>query len=119
MKDVNSTLTELQDAINIINKKDTTLVADLLLNLRYLVKHSAFKEEQECRIIHVLKKDDHKIKPIGAKLIVEAGSIKNHIKQIYFGPCVTDDICKSFEDEIKKAGLDISCEKSRLPFVNT
>ena len=39
----------------IINKEelDFKVVCNLLLNLRYLVKHVAFKEEQECRIVKI------------------------------------------------------------------
>jgi hypothetical protein len=43
---------------------DHDIMYKLLLNLRYLVKHAAFKEEQECRIIQIEKLNNKKkVKP--------------------------------------------------------
>ena len=112
---------ELEKAIKQIKNRDPALIVDLLINLRYLVKHYAFKEEQECRIIQVKSTTDLAVKSTKKnrrnrknRLYIEVGDISNYVKKIYFGPCVTD--IGSFEKKLNLAGLDTKCEKSNLPY---
>jgi protein O-GlcNAc transferase len=74
----------------IVKCLDAEVVGQLLINLRYLVKHVAFKEEQECRIIkiHPLHDDnDDKIINDCKHLYIEyLSNVANHIDKIYFGP---------------------------------
>jgi tetratricopeptide (TPR) repeat protein len=82
-------LTNLKD---IIEKKqlEPNVIYNLLLNLRYLVKHVAFKEEQECRIIKIerlckantIKDEDNKHE----RLYIDYLPLQNCVKKIYFGP---------------------------------
>ena len=82
----------LQELKKEIKDKDLNreVVCNLLLNLRYLVKHVAFKEEQECRIVEVKTpfKDD-KNPPIDEehkRFYVDYLPLKNCINKLYFGP---------------------------------
>ena len=102
--------------------KDWNLISELLINLRYLIKHYAFKEEQECRIIRVVKTEHGDIKQDGNKMYVHSTNIKNHVKKIYFGPCankITDNRLPIdvFQNKLNKMGLgEIICEESGLPY---
>ena len=84
--------TLLEELKGIVN--DDTLnrevVCNLLLNLRYLVKHVAFKEEQECRIVkikspsdtdvHQPKDEEHQ------RFYMSYLPLNNCVRKIYFGP---------------------------------
>jgi len=65
-------------------------VCNLLLNLRYLVKHVAFKEEQECRIVKIpLKSEENR--PIDEdekhqRFYLNYLPLKNCVSKVYFGP---------------------------------
>jgi FOG: TPR repeat len=91
-KDVTKLLQELKVAIK--NKKlNREVICNLLLNLRYLVKHVAFKEEQECRIVEVKTpfKDD-KNPPIDEehkRFYVDYLPLRNCVNKLYFGPKAT------------------------------
>jgi tetratricopeptide (TPR) repeat protein len=119
---------QVEDEMNklkeLVNDKglNSVIVGQLLLNLRYLVKHIAFKEEQECRILkihHILdeeiqikdkdnKNDDYK------RMFIEYSPASMHIDKIYFGPKATDfDLFKSI---LKNKRLNITCHKSENPF---
>ena len=92
------------------------IIGELLVHLRYLVKHVAFKEEQECRIIRVeslsdcdlVKQEDH------ARMYIEYLSMENYINEVYFAPKTSD--VDLFNDLIKHRGLPITCHKSEHPF---
>ena len=92
------------------------IVEQLLVNLRYLTKHIAFKEEQECRIIKIHSLVDTKIQVSEdfKQMYVEYQEIPRHIKRIYFAPKATE--MELFQDVLKHEGLGISCEKSNHPW---
>ena len=62
-KNVKDKLTEIKEEISklSLDEKIREILEKILLPLRYLVKHSAFKEEQECRIIYIANICDNKI----------------------------------------------------------
>lgn len=69
------------------------LVNDILLPLRYLIKHAAFEEEEECRMIYITDMCDTKIQSDPEKkwLYVEyAEPVKDHIKKVYLGDGAKD-----------------------------
>lgn len=93
------------------NDLDVALTGRLLINLRYLVKHVAFKEEQECRIVEIkAQKND-------AKAYLEySPKVADHIAKIYFGPKA--EAIESFRDMLKDKGLNnIPCQRTTNPFV--
>ncbi|MDR0537347.1 MAG: tetratricopeptide repeat protein, partial [Tannerellaceae bacterium] len=64
---LNEILGKVRDGMSKLKQKieglDSAIVGQLLLNLRYLTKHVAFKEEQECRIIKIAPLTDANVKP--------------------------------------------------------
>jgi hypothetical protein len=123
-KELQDLFKRIGDTIKSIETKNWSLLAELLINLRYLVKHYAFKEEQECRILTVkrLTQDDSKIQfqkdESGniQRMYIEVGDVSKHIEKIYFGPCAEG--MALFQDGLSYEGLDISCEASKLPFAD-
>lgn len=67
------------------------LLNEILLPLKYLVKHSAFQEEQECRMIYITSLDDKKVKmEFGKFLYVEyEADVRDNLDKIYIAPAAT------------------------------
>ena len=67
------------------------LLNDILLPLKYLIKHSAFQEEQECRMIYMTSLDDEKVKmEFGRFLYVEyEADVRDNLDKIYIAPAAT------------------------------
>ncbi|MDR2554659.1 MAG: tetratricopeptide repeat protein [Fibromonadaceae bacterium] len=130
-KDYNEYIKEINKIIDKIKKNmeglrklirelDHTIVGQLLINLRYLTKHIAFKEEQECRIIricHLYDPDDKIVIKIGdgyKQIYIEyEPKVSDHIEKIYFGPKATE--MELFQDILKHKNIRIFCEKSTNP----
>jgi len=89
IENVKGYLKELKETIT-GRELDFKVVCNLLLNLRYLVKHVAFKEEQECRIIKIKrpfeldnnppKDENHQ------RFYVNYLPLNNCVSKLYFGP---------------------------------
>ncbi|MFR9166330.1 MAG: hypothetical protein ACLVKO_09025 [Dysgonomonas sp.] len=125
--DIHNFLSTLKDTKE--KKRTQEVVSELLIHLRYLVKHVAFKEEQECRLIRVEPlKDNDKVK-------VDSGSSRmyyNYIKlrhidekepkkksfcyitDVYFAPRAAGK--QLLEDIIRREGLKIDCHQSDHPY---
>lgn len=92
-----------------------TLVNDILLPLRYLIKHAAFEEEEECRMIYITDMCDPKIQSDPEKkwLYVEyAEPVKDHVNKVYLG-----DGAKDYRPFFERALGDKSKVKdSKNPF---
>jgi len=90
------------------------VVNQLLINLRYLVKSSCFKEEQECRIVKIyhLERDADKIDlDENCNLCVYyEPKVSKYVKSICFGPKAVET--DRFKDFLKYKGLNIACEDS-------
>lgn len=86
-KDINSQIRVLKNT----DGSYSLLLAQLLLPLKYLIKHSAFQEEQECRIIYVTSLNDPKVKMVyGEALYVEyEADVKSHLDKVYIAPAAT------------------------------
>lgn len=129
LKDLKKSLKKIKDnLVKIKNKKFyknneevlDNLIDLILLPIRFLVKHSDFEEEAECRIIYVTDdiKDDNIKKPDDekGKFYMEYQFISNSISEIYLGPKVgendkmtLDYLCNNEEK------LNIKIKKSDLP----
>jgi len=112
---VDEKMCELKDLIQRSNL-DQNVIELLLINLRYLIKHLAFKEEQECRIVKICNTNEENRMYIEYETEIFY-SIKgksddlSHINKIYFGPKATN--MESFQDSLKiKLNCKIECEKS-------
>jgi len=78
-----------------LSKEDSDKIDSLLdmiiLPLKYLVKHSAFQEEQECRMVYITSLDDPKVKmDFGKFLYVEyEPEVKANLDKVYIAPAAT------------------------------
>jgi hypothetical protein len=128
VKSVNNELEKLRKFVE-EEKLDADVVTHLVLKLRYLIKHIAFKAEQECRIVkncRIIDKDKEICVSVGSDKEVSEGDLRvfvnydmvvsQHVKEIYFGPMATG--LNMFKDYLAYRGLGhIKCLKSRNPFV--
>ncbi|WP_201511359.1 DUF2971 domain-containing protein [Psychrobacter alimentarius] len=78
-----------------LSKEDSDKIDSLLdmiiLPLKYLVKHSAFQEEQECRMVYITSLEDKRVQmDFGKFLYVEyEPEVKPHLDKIYIAPAAT------------------------------
>ena len=138
-KDWNSYFEEISKLTNIIKNEFTQLadaVAEILKEspgndvldtlvfilqpLRYLVKHAAFQEEQECRMLYITSLEDTRIKSEwdNKRMYLEyATPVKEALDKIYLSPGA-----QPHEDFFKKELPDLAKEgkirHSRNPFRN-
>jgi len=108
---------EMDDLKEAAEKLNPAIVGQLLINLRYLVKHVAFKDEQECRIVKILNlsKDKELIKDDCKQMFFEYPlNVPEHLEKIYFGPKAVG--IELFKGMLKYKGLGkIECNKSENP----
>lgn len=76
---------ELSDNIDI-------LLNEILLPLKYLIKHSAFQEEQECRMVYVTSiKAPEVMMQFKKLLFVEyEADVKKNLNKVYIAPAATE-----------------------------
>jgi len=94
-KEINKTQEEVIIELEKLRQQSETLnhiiVHKLLLNLRFLIKHVAFKEEQECRIIQIKKYIDEEVKTLGERKYIDYLKLDQYnVTKICFGPKVED-----------------------------
>ncbi len=91
-------------------------LCELLIHLRYLVKHVAFKEEQECRIIRVEPLADNKeIHYEDNRMYINYIPATDYITDVYFGPKAKG--MELFKDLLKYKGLNhVECHQCEHPF---
>lgn len=67
------------------------LLEEILLPLKYLIKHSAFQEEQECRMIYITSLKNPEVQmDFGKFLYVEyEADIKTNLDKVYIAPAAT------------------------------
>jgi tetratricopeptide (TPR) repeat protein len=101
----------IQDNKNEVEEK---LVCDMLINLRYLVKHIAFKEEQECRVVKVESLRNHdKVTLNGDSMYIDTKTIDKLVDKIYFAPSATD--MELFQEKLVYNDLKIECRQCKHP----
>ena len=113
---------ELQDLKELIGRaikhdRDRNIIGRLLINLRYLTKHVAFKEEQECRIIRIvpLGEANNRITVEGTvSMYIEYKDIRPYARRIHFAPKATQ--FKIFRDRLLEEKLQIECSQCDHPF---
>ncbi|MBR5939740.1 MAG: hypothetical protein IKZ88_00650, partial [Neisseriaceae bacterium] len=97
-----------------ISEQDKTQaknVIDLiLLQLSCLVKHAAYQEEQECRVLKFLPFTDEQIKRDGDRLYTDYASIVDKVEKIYLSPGAKD-----YADIFRYMGVE-KVELSSNPF---
>jgi len=107
---------KIGDLKRLVENLDPAVIGQLLINLRYLTKHIAFNEEQECRILRIHRLDDTKkvqIQEDLKKMYIEYLETPDHVEKVYFGPKATD--MAFFQDKLIHNGMKILCKKSENP----
>lgn len=114
----------LIENLNVLENKSELKVEPLkfldtiLLPLKYLIKHSAFQEEQECRIMYITSLDDPKIQMVyGQALYVDYKvSVKKNLDKIYIAPAATQ-----YQPYLAKllCDTDVKIELSNNPYRQT
>lgn len=106
------------------NKNISKLLAEIILPIRYLMKHFAFKEEQECRIVYVTQIDNPLIqydKNINRIYINYEPSVMEFLEKIYIAPKAKDEkiifqyLC-SRGQEVRKGKEPVKVKISQNPF---
>ncbi len=118
LNDLKDEIDELLGKIKSEKEKEEArkTICELLIHLRYLVKHVAFKEEQECRIIRVEPLTDNKeIHYQDNRMYIEYLPASEYITDVYFGPKATG--IGLFKDLMKHKGLGhVRCHQCEHPF---
>jgi tetratricopeptide (TPR) repeat protein len=109
---------EMENLKELVKDLDSAIVGQLLINLRYLTKHIAFKEEQECRIVKIYHLNDEKIEIKTSddfkQIYVEyKPRVSSYIEKIVFGPKATG--MELFQDILTHKRLTIRYGKSKNP----
>ena len=119
---------KMEELKNSVQNLEIPVIGQLLLSLRYLTKHIAFKEEHECRIIRLCRLNRNKIETSGdfnKKYKIETSDdfnkiyikydikVSDHVEKIIFGPKA--DGFELFRDILMNKNLEIPCEKSKNP----
>ncbi|WP_199507381.1 MULTISPECIES: hypothetical protein [unclassified Psychrobacter] len=97
-----------------INEIDS-LLDMIILPLKYLIKHSAFQEEQECRMVYITSLKDERVQmDFGKFLYVEyEPEVKANLDKIYIAPAATQ-----YQTYLAKllCDTDVKIELSNNPF---
>ena len=113
LKLIRNEFNSLRELIN-NNSIDKDVVANLLIYLRYLVKHVAFKEEMECRIISIEKLSENEdLKVTDNGMYIETSDVSPIIDRVYFAPHTTGFTL--FKDKVEHENLTMKCIKTNLP----
>ena len=111
-KEAETKINSMRFNLGSLKQKDLSIVVDeILLPLKYLIKHSAFREEQECRMIYITSIDRPEVTmEYGSFLYVEyEPSVKNHLDKIYIAPAALHH--KRYFDQLLK-DIDVPVEVS-------
>ncbi len=90
------------------------LLDEILLPLKYLIKHAAFEEEQECRMMYITSLEDEKVKRQEGYIFVEyEPNVKTHIDKVYIAPAATQ-----YQPYLAKllCDTDVKIELSNNPY---
>ena len=125
IKIIKNEFTQLADAVaEILKESPGNDVLDTLVfvlqPLRYLVKHTAFQEEQECRMIYITSLEDTRIKSEwdNKRMYLEyAAPVKDALDKIYLSPGAQphEDFFKKELPHLAKTG---KIRHSQNPFRN-
>ena len=117
LKEVREKLKDLEDYIIDkeldIDNKDR--VCKLLINLRYLTKHVAFKEEQECRVIRIERIDDENVNVDKDRLYMDYLPVRKYVERICFAPKTPG--MELYSDKLKHDKSKVICYRCDHPFV--
>jgi len=109
---------ELKVLKRLVNNKELNkdILYKLLLNLRYLIKHVAFKEEQECRIIRIIELNDSKnikLDDNNHRFVEYLKLNEKNVSRICFAPNAKD--INKFKQHLAHNNYHIECDRSKAP----
>ena len=115
--EVQTNLNILKTIVNDNRTLNQSIIADLLIHLRYLIKIDSWQEEKECRIIKLASSGSPTIieNPTNKKTHINYLPIDKFITNIHIGCNAFNDKDKqkTFIDKIRQKGLFIQCNLSR------
>ncbi|MBQ9682427.1 MAG: hypothetical protein IJV35_04060 [Neisseriaceae bacterium] len=117
---IETNICELFANINNVKEKEQLIetVSFILLPLSFMVKHSAYQEEQECRIFRFVAPDDKEIKvaPASKRMYIEySQSMSKYVNKMYLSTGA-EQYRNIFEFLTKKISNKIEIRKSKNPF---
>lgn len=125
-RDLLNSLSEVIQKIKLNQDKDevSQVLSEILRPLKYLIKHMAFKEEQECRMVFITKLDDELVKfdEKNNRIYIDYGpSVMEHLEKIYLAPKAKDEqiVFEYLCTQAKKIGLNkngVKVKISQNPF---
>ncbi len=99
-------------------KEHSNFIDKTLLPLKYLIKHSAFQEEQECRMVYITSLNKSEVQmDFGKFLYVEyQAEVKSNLGKIYIAPAATQ-----YQPYLAKllCGTNVKIELSNNPYRQT
>ena len=112
-------LKEIRKTIEENDNLDYSVISKLFLPLQYLIKHVAFKEEQECRILIIkdLSKEEAEHSPDYSRMYIKYKPITNDcLEQVIFAPKFEGEAL--FKEFAKQKEIDEKkFRKSDFPYV--
>jgi tetratricopeptide (TPR) repeat protein len=114
LKKVQKEFDRLKKIIDTTVDLEERLVCDMLINLRYLVKHVAFKDEQECRIVEVEYLNNHdRVQLKNGEMFIETCPPAKFVDKVCFAPH-TD--AKLFQEKLVYEDLkNVTCYQCNHP----
>ncbi|QIK54815.1 tetratricopeptide repeat protein [Dysgonomonas sp. HDW5B] len=130
-KEIGKKLKQVKDQLKQLNcyiRKHKTdlnesIISELLLPLRHLTKHAAFKEEQECRIFDIENlntsdiispKRDGETCTFNTMHIDYEADLSDYVEKVIFAPMTPE--LEQFEAFSKYKGYNFPCERCDHPF---
>lgn len=122
LKEIYQAAIENKQSLKSLSKEDINEIDSLLdmiiLPLKYLIKHSAFQEEQECRMVYITSLKDERVQmDFGKFLYVEyEPEVKANLDKIYIAPAATQ-----YQPYLAKllCDTDVKIELSNNPYRQT
>ena len=106
------------DMIDDMKESRREIIFKILLNLSYIVKHAAFKEEQECRVfsIQYLRGANHiSFCKYSRKMYMDYDLPMNELTKITFAPKASEFLLFKDRLEQKEEYRNVECIQSTLP----
>lgn len=116
---LNNIRVDVNNNYNKLGEKDREIFMEIILPLRYLIKHSAFKEEQEARMLYISSLFNSQIKTDenNTQMYLEYPlSVKGAIHRIYLSPGA-----EKYKDYFRRCLNDVDRNKVKVssnPFRN-
>ncbi len=91
-KELNKQISNLKNVESDTLIDVNTLANEIILPLKYLIKHSAFQEEQECRMVYITSMNAPEVIMDSKKFLFVnyEASVKENLNKVYIAPAATE-----------------------------